>query len=94
MKRIAIIILAFALSACAADDLKNRREKLAGKPEAYKDGYVDGCSSGNQVAGSPYYPFQKDPQRFESDKMYAQGWGDGFTVCKGELDYIHNYYRR
>lgn len=87
MKRISILMV-ILLTACAADQLQLERNKLSGKPEEYKDGYVDGCSSGNVAAGAAYFKFQKDPQRFEDDKLYAQGWGDGFAVCKANHEYI------
>lgn len=88
MKRIIALTLIAILTACAAERLQTERDKLAGQPEEYKDGYVSGCSSGTKAAGNPYYQFQKDPQRFEIDKLYAQGWNDGFAVCKADYDSI------
>ncbi|MGF6986528.1 hypothetical protein QFZ99_006069 [Paraburkholderia atlantica] len=53
-----------------------------GKPQAYIDGHGDGCRSGYNAAGNPYFKATKDPQRFQDDPMYAQGWTDGFNTCK------------
>lgn len=94
MKRFLTITLLSLLTACATEQLQSERNKLIGQPEEYKDGYVDGCSSGTKSAGNPYYKFQKDPRRFESDKLYAQGWGDGFAVCKADYESIGAALRR
>jgi hypothetical protein len=50
---------------------------LAGFPPAFKDGYSDGCGSARAMLGS-----RKDDARFKSDAQYAQGWRDGYDMCK------------
>lgn len=94
MNRILIVISIFLFTGCATERLQSERNKLAGQPEEYKDGYVDGCSSGTKAAGNPYYKFQKDPRRFDTDKLYAQGWGDGFAVCKADYESFGSALRR
>lgn len=86
--RIIILLVALALAGCATERLQRERNQLAGQPEEYKDGYVDGCSSGTKAAGNPYYSFKKNAMRFDADKLYAQGWTDGFNVCKADYESI------
>ena len=86
--RIIALLLILAISGCATERLQRERNQLAGQPEEYKDGYVDGCSSGTKAAGNPYYSFKKNATRFDADKLYAQGWTDGFNVCKADYESI------
>ena len=87
MKTIVLIIVV-GLVGCATHGLDMRRQELTrqGHPPAYIDGHVEGCSSGTAAAGNPYYRFAKNVQRFESDKLYVQGWNDGFAVCKSQYE--------
>jgi hypothetical protein len=80
--RLALALL--VLSGCAsqaptptqtAPTPANRDMNLAGYPPAFKSGYADGCSD---AAGTT----KKDLARFRADIQYAQGWRDGFDVCK------------
>lgn len=82
------LLILTALTGCANQILQNERNKLAGYPEPFKDGYTDGCSSGTKAAGNPYFTFKKNVMRFESDRIYAQGWTDGFNVCKADYESI------
>jgi len=65
------------LSACAsrAPTGASANVNVAGFPPAFKSGYADGCSS---VAGTT----RKDAARFKTDTQYAQGWRDGFDICR------------
>ncbi len=65
------------LAGCAspAPTAKHANVNLAGFPPAFKSGYADGCGS---VAGA----MKKDAARFKADAQYAQGWRDGFDICK------------
>ena len=94
MKKVFLLIMVVSVSGCATEILNKERNKLSGYPEPYKDGYVQGCSSGTKAAGNPYFSFQKDVNRFLVDPMYAQGWGDGFNVCKADYESIGNAMRR
>jgi hypothetical protein len=78
--------MALNLLACATQQLDWYADQLAhqGRPPEYIDGYVDGCDSGYHAAGAPYYRFNKDLERFESDQLYNDGWKDGFNHCKKE----------
>ncbi len=54
-----------------------------GYPPAFADGFQDGCGSGREAAGANGL-YKKDVPRYLKDKLYAQGWEDGFRQCQGE----------
>ena len=68
---------AILIGGCASPKYESRHINLSGFPPEYKAGYDDGCASVN-VAGI----VKKDAKRYKSDKQYAQGWKDGFDLCK------------
>ena len=49
---------------------------LSGFPQAYKQGYSDGCNSAESILHSI-----KDEKRYKADVQYAQGWQDGKGIC-------------
>ena len=89
---IAIVVL-FATSGCAVTSrpgsgTDNRGPlpastrpayNLAGYPQSFKDGYIDGCETAKASAWG-----WKDESRFKSDAQYRLGWGDGFNLCHGK----------
>ncbi len=50
---------------------------LSGYPPAFRQGYTDGCVSAKATATRT-----RDENRFKSDANYAQGWQDGYSICK------------
>ena len=90
MKKFIVIIFTFFLLSCETS-MKEVDRKVGDQPQEYKEGYAAGCNSGYVASGHPYYKFTKDIARYESDNLYKQGWEDGFRVCKGSYDAIHNY---
>lgn len=48
---------------------------LSGYPPAFRQGYTDGCASVNAAR-------QRDEARYKSDANYAQGWRDGYDICR------------
>ena len=64
-----------------------------GYPLAYAEGFQDGCHSGKRAGGSMFDEFQKDIQRFDSDRQYAQGWSDGFRQCESEEEALERQTR-
>lgn len=77
MTRIAAIVIAAALlGACASQQPATPAVNLAGYPQAFKDGYADGCATARALVGS-----RKDEARYKSDAQYAQGWRDGHDAC-------------
>ncbi len=51
-------------------------------PQAYRNGYYDGCGAGYAVAGSPFYKTIDTAEPPSADKLYRIGWEDGFLRCK------------
>lgn len=87
--RLYLIVLLLAGCATAAED-----PQLAGQPLEYRQGSSEGCDSGYVAAGHPYYRFRKDAYRFDSDRLYQQGWNDGFARCKGSYESIQRAMQR
>ena len=48
---------------------------LAGYSPAFRVGYADGCGSVDAAR-------KRDEPRFKADTDYAQGWRDGFDICR------------
>lgn len=48
---------------------------LSGYSQAFRAGYADGCTSVDAAR-------KRDETRFKSDADYAQGWRDGYSICK------------
>ena len=48
---------------------------LSGYPPAFQAGYADGCESVRAAR-------TRDEARFKTDALYAQGWRDGYDICK------------
>jgi hypothetical protein len=76
------------LAACATSMDRVNRDVGISQPLAYREGYRDGCDSGQSAAGNPYVGFSKNVTRFGSDQLYRQGWSDGFEVCKARYESI------
>lgn len=74
--RTLLLLAALALAACAAPEPRTPNVNLSGYPPAFKDGYLDGCSSARST-----FSTKKDERRFKSDSQYAQGWRDGHDIC-------------
>ncbi len=83
MRYITHALVALTLAAC-----ETTMAEVPPGPEAFRVGYAAGCDSGTSAAGNPYMGFTKDVARFDSDRLYAQGWDNGFAVCKGRYESI------
>ena len=77
-----IAITAAALAACTSvqEGLVER-----GYPPAYAEGYDHGCASGKAAAGDLFEQTQKDPQRYQGESEYAQGWDAGYQKCLADM---------
>jgi hypothetical protein len=73
--RIAIFVLLTA--GCASQSAQQPSVNLAGYPPEFKQGYADGCASAPALAAR-----KRDEPRFKSDANYAQGWRDGYDICR------------
>lgn len=58
-------------------------------PPEYQLGWEDGCDSGISAYGAYYYQlmygFKKRPEMSTNDQ-YKQGWNEGFTYCRFQMD--------
>ncbi len=50
---------------------------LSGYPPEFRQGYADGCASAKPNAAR-----KRDEPRYKSDADYAQGWQDGYDICR------------
>jgi len=50
---------------------------LSGFPPEFRQGYTDGCASATPGAAR-----QRDDASYKADANYAQGWRDGYDICR------------
>jgi hypothetical protein len=72
-----LLVVAMVMAGCAASKEVRITEQLAGRPQAYRDAYVDGCKSAESKETQ-----SKDVERIQKDSLYANGWYDGYEECK------------
>ncbi|MBI2320312.1 MAG: hypothetical protein HYY28_12860 [Betaproteobacteria bacterium] len=71
-----VLLASAVLGACAPQSaLQPGSVNLSGFPPAFREGYADGCAS---VRGTQ----KRSERRFKSDQQYANGWRDGFDICR------------
>lgn len=79
------VVLGFIAGALAGCDgtLTNPQVPPPGSSRAFKDGYVDGCTSGFSDAGRDGYQTEgrKDVKRFAADAQYREGFKSGYAAC-------------
>lgn len=51
-------------------------------PEAYRNGYEDGCRTGANVRWSVDAVERKDKSRYRQEPDYREGWDEARTYCK------------
>ncbi len=80
------VLLALTLAGAGLVGCQSTGQGLlaAGSPPDYAAGFEAGCSSGRQAAGM-LASFRKDPLRFRTQPLYADGWGDGYAQCQAML---------
>jgi len=70
------IALCLLVAACADQPAQRSRPSinLSGYSPAFREGFADGCETarGNH---------RRNEKRFGEDRQYAQGWGDGRSIC-------------
>ncbi len=86
MKRITVLclmaILATSCSTTNSVPLKTKIEQqFPNRPQAYRDGYQDGCLYGRAGDAKAREAVGRDSKRIESDSAYANGWNDGYESC-------------
>jgi hypothetical protein len=84
MRQLVVMALATALMVgCASQPAPTRQPvpaskpsvNLSGYPLEFRQGYTDGCASVNAAR-------KRDEARFKADANYAQGWRDGYDICR------------
>ena len=77
MRLIQAMLALAVVAGCASQPASAPQPKvnLSGYPPAFRDGYADGCASVNAAR-------KRDEARFRSDANYAQGWRDGYDICR------------
>ncbi|WP_457597734.1 hypothetical protein [Hydrogenimonas sp.] len=59
----------------------SQQSYLASKPPAFAAGYEDGCKSGEQYFENSLKPKIVDKARYRSDRLYRDGWDEGYNAC-------------
>ena len=77
MKRIFLLSLLLILGSCSKVILSPDMERVKDKPEAWQEGYNQGCHSGYVAGGSLVHSFKRDLERLLKDEDYKGGWKQG-----------------
>jgi hypothetical protein len=80
----AMLALAAALALAACTSTRDALIEQGFDP-AYAEGYDDGCSSGNAVAGGLFAEARKEADRYANDSQYTHGWDAGFAKCQRNM---------
>ncbi len=85
MKYTAVLFFAFMIG-CYTSTSAWQVDRIVGEgqPQAYKDGYRQGCDSGHVQAGADFYRFSKNVHRYSNNDFYRQGWDDGSMACRSQ----------
>jgi hypothetical protein len=75
-KRLLVAGLALLAAGCTSQSTPPA-VNLSGYPLEFRQGYADGCASANPAAAR-----KRDATRFKDDANYAQGWRDGYDICR------------
>lgn len=84
------LVFAIFISGCQTQQQWVDRQVGADKPPEFKQGYIDGCTSGEKAAGHVYARYQKNLDLYSSSDLYKQGWDDAFEICKVRWQSIVN----
>ncbi len=75
-KTLAVFLMVIAAAGCATQSKPPAPAlNLSGYPPEFRQGYADGCASVNAAR-------KRDEARFKSEANYAQGWRDGYDICR------------
>ncbi len=73
-------------TSCASKQwIEHRDILLEDTPSTYKQGYIDGCGSGESEAGN-YMTRFKRTEAYSNDELYKRGWDVGYKYCKEQLE--------
>lgn len=79
IKNLSALMILIAAAGCATQSRSPAPDapavNLSGYPPKFREGYADGCAS---VDGAR----RRDEARFKAEANYAQGWRDGYDICR------------
>jgi hypothetical protein len=70
------VVAAAALAACAPP-----RFASPPGPQAYREGWHEGCADGYAIAGSPLYASKLEAAPARPETAYESGWQAGYNHC-------------
>jgi hypothetical protein len=70
------VVAAAALAACAPP-----RFASPPGPQAYREGWHEGCADGYAIAGSPLYASKLEGAPARAETAYESGWQAGYNHC-------------
>ena len=71
-----------ALSACGL--FPNAQERAVQKSPNFRAGYTDGCAAASTSGANYREGAYRDDALYQTSAAYRSGWGNGFSVCRGE----------
>lgn len=74
---IPILFVAAWLAGCTST-----QQWLAGKPEAFRQGYEAGCENAKERVSNSFIPKKNDTERYKNDSRYKAGWDEGYEDCR------------
>jgi hypothetical protein len=82
MRRLLALLFAAALAGCVL--FPGREDRALQKNPNFRQGYEDGCAAASTAGANPreQQPY-RDEALYASDAAYRSGWGNGFSVCRG-----------
>lgn len=95
MKKMIIILISISslLPGCASLTALPADKYAKDEPPAYKEGFNNGCFSGQSAAGDIYSKYNKDVKRANTDELYKQGWDDGYAYCNSKQKALSRDFR-
>ena len=86
MKYLFSITLILINFSCASKQYIEHEEILLEEtPSEYKQGYLDGCGSGESVAGNYMTSFKRG-EAYSNDELYKRAWDVGYAYCKEQKE--------
>ena len=81
-----LFITIFVTVACTKSRYAEHVEiLLEDSPSSFKQGYIDGCVSGENAAGNYMTEFKRS-EVYLDDDLYRKAWHTGYDYCKEQLE--------
>src|SRR4051794_33696304 len=62
----------------------NAQERAVQKSPNFRAGYSDGCAAASTTGANYREGAYRDEAMYKTSAAYRAGWGNGFSVCRGE----------